>query len=228
MATKGIDMQIAKQLVSKEFAGHAGSLELILDFLETNPEFVSKGRASKKAPFNSEEWWRKWALKYVNGRELRPPSFPKTKSDPVVTHILKNFFDIPDDQLETAIWNHASAMAAENIIGSLLEAYLASHLEPNGWIWCSGETVKSIDFILVDDVGDFHPLQVKNRSNSENSSSAAIRDGTSIQKWHRIDATSGKTQWGKFPEEALKGVMTEEGFVKFISDYIQGLKSPSD
>jgi hypothetical protein len=64
-------------------------------------------------------------------------------------------------------------------------------------------------------------LQVKNRSNSENSSSSSIRKGTAIKKWFRIEALTGKTHWDKL--EDLTGVagMSEAGFFKFIEKAIK-------
>lgn len=73
-------------------------------------------------------------------------------------------------------------MASENIVGDLLERYLAEKLEPCGWIWCSGTSVKAVDFIHYDNEKDeWGLLQVKNRDNTENSSSSKIRDNTPIK-----------------------------------------------
>ena len=38
-------------------------------------------------------------------------------------------------------------------------------------------------------------FQFKNRSNTENSSSSTVRQGTTIQEWHRIHAQTGATHW---------------------------------
>ena len=51
-------------------------------------------------------------------------------------------------------------MAAENNIGLLLERFIASVLEPIGWIWCSGSAVRAVDFIEPN-TGIL--LQIKNR-----------------------------------------------------------------
>jgi transcriptional regulator with XRE-family HTH domain len=72
------------------------------------------------------------------------------------------------------------------------EEYLAEKLLPYGWYCCWGETMKSVDFCTQN--GDL--LQVKNRSNSENSSSNKIRQGTAIIKWHRINASNGSLLLG--------------------------------
>jgi hypothetical protein len=113
-------------------------------------------------------------------------------------------------------------MAAENVTGSLLEEYIASVMEPLGWVWCSGKMVKASDFIKFPSVqtGKPHLLQVKNRSNSENSSSSAIRKGTTIDKWHRLEAETGVTRWDKFPDPQGKKSLSEAKFQEFVKDRI--------
>ena len=56
-----------------------------------------------------------------------------------------------------------------------------------------GETIRAVDF--CDKNGRL--LQIKNRSNSENSSSSKIRDGKPIEKWFRVDAMTGRYEWEK-------------------------------
>lgn len=52
-----------------------------------------------------------------------------------------------------------------------------------GWIWCNGNVLRAIDFCSSDGAV---LLQIKNKSNTENSSSSAIRTGTTIEKWYRL------------------------------------------
>ena len=111
------------------------------------------------------------------------------------------------------------AMGAENFIGWILESYIASEAEPLGWVWCSGAIVRSVDFIRPMDGGNWRMLQVKNRSNSENSSSSKVRQGTSIEKWFRIYAYNGKTNWDTFPDPELRTKLSEESFRTYIIDY---------
>ena len=106
-------------------------------------------------------------------------------------------------------------MQAENIVGKLLERYVAPLLESKGWVWCAGETLRSVDFMKDENTNDVKLLQIKNRSNSENSSSSAIREGTKIKKWYRISSASGKTRWDRLPENA-DGICNEEGFYQFV------------
>jgi len=137
-----------------------------------------------------------------------------------VKEIMAAAFTMPTDRAAIAMHDHRKAMAAENAIGSLLEIYIASEMEHYGWVWCSGEIVKAVDFIRWDNNLGWVPMQIKNRSNSENSSSAAIRNGTNIKKWFRSFSTKDATNWEAFPEIELRGVLTEEGFQKFIRNYI--------
>ena len=115
---------------------------------------------------------------------------------------------------------HLESMASENAVGALLERYLDSVLREKGWAWCCGNFVKAIDFIKFDN-GVWFELQIKNRSNTENSSSSKIREGTSIHKWYRTEAKTGETMWNNVPEP-MKGInLSEEGFKKCVEQYLK-------
>lgn len=73
---------------------------------------------------------------------------------------------------------HNLFMSAENIQGNLLEEYISVSTRPYGWIWCNGNVLRAIDFCSSDGAV---LLQIKNKSNTENSSSSAIRTGTTIE-----------------------------------------------
>src|SRR6059058_3167229 len=114
----------------------------------------------------------------------------------------------PDNQLLIYMKNldkvkygaDACAVAVE-LMARRHGSYLAEKLEPSGrsggrspysesyyagWIWCSGTSVKAVDFIHYDEKNnEWNLLQVKNRDNTENSSSSKIRDNTTIKKWFR-------------------------------------------
>lgn len=78
---------------------------------------------------------------------------------------------------------HNLFMSAENVQGSLLEEYIALKTRPYGLLWAAGNVLRAVDFC---DVSGCFLLQVKNKYNTENSSSAAIRKGTAVQKWFRL------------------------------------------
>jgi hypothetical protein len=103
-------------------------------------------------------------------------------------------------------------MSAENILGLMLEEYLAVSLEFHGWHCAWGETVKSVDFVHEDG----RLLQVKNRSNSENSSSSTVRNGTQIEKWFRIKADRIEYMWSSLNEICGTIELSEDSFVDFV------------
>lgn len=179
--------------------------EVIKRFIEKNPESKAKSKDLKK--------------KFLSARE-KPYVF-KTSStvpDDAVSFILKKMKKYKDDELKKISVQHKESMAAENIIGSLLEGYIAQVLEPHGWIHASGNVLKAIDFVKENENGSFIALQIKNRDNTENSSSSAIRAGTEIKKWHRSFASKEDKNWENFPESdaKIKKLLSEEGFLSFI------------
>lgn len=165
---------------------------------------------------SSEDCIRKWLLKYRNGYEGRPSqriSKPLgTVADPIIEKMVEaRLSGISDDELSKITFSHRLAMSAENILGLMLEEYLATNLAQSGWACAWGETVKSVDFVH----SDGRLLQIKNRSNSENSSSSKVREGTSIKKWHRIDANTGNTNWENLAKTHLIVGLSETGFIDF-------------
>lgn len=191
----------------------------IVVFLKQYPNLTAR-RSDNIA---DESILKKMAQRMFNDRTKRKPSYPKTAPDKMVAYILQHYYEIKTEEaLQIALQNHNQAMAAENIIGTMLEAYIASEAAPLGWIWCSGSIVKAIDFLkpTSEDLLNWQMLQIKNRSNSENSSSAAIRDNTPILKWFRSDARTGNCMWTNFPDAQLSKKLSEEGFKKFIVEYL--------
>lgn len=194
-------------------------LERLLQFGAQHPEYLPSGRG-KPGSLEDSAYLVGYVKRYYADRDqivtLKASSL---KPDPAVIEVLEATagLPIPPERIQQA---HSLSMAAENLIGLLLERYVARHLEQKGWIWCCGNTLRATDFLKESD-GAYILLQVKNRSNSENSSSSAIRVGTVIQKWHRIDARTGHTHWDKLPDNA-EGVLTEAGFHQFIRRYVTG------
>lgn len=155
-----------------------------------------------------------------------------TCSDPAIKCIVENS-GFSKDLTEESESIHNLFMSAENIQGNLLEEYISEKIRPYGWIWCVGNVMKSIDFCSVS--GDFL-LQVKNKSNTENSSSGAIREGTTIKKWYRLgtETRSGikhpKYKWKELNaiinnnsvqnNKALTCNMNEDDYIKFLTQTI--------
>lgn len=203
--------------IDLEFLPH---ILAISELLDVEPNLRPSFGRSRPVPFNSPEYWSLLSNKFVNGREIQLPSAPRTFADPIVSIILTQYFSLPMERLDEVAREHKLSMAAENCIGSFLELYLSTILEPLGWIWCAGSTVKSTDFIRKAN-GSWSLLQVKNRSNSENSSSAAIREGTDIKKWFRSFANRDATNWDHFPDPVAQRQLSEDGFRAFMNTLLQ-------
>lgn len=198
----------------------------LIRFLAAYPEAASAMRGASAPSIGSAEFIRKQAAAFASARDLRAPQAPATIPDDMVSVILVSYFGIAQTDVERIKREHLLSMGAENMVGDLLERYLASVLEPKGWIWCSGSTVKAVDFIKPPSAngGAWRLLQVKNRDNSENSSSSAIRLGTAIEKWHRSFSRREGSNWGAFPDVALRSELSEDGFKSFVRDYLQSLR----
>lgn len=193
-------------------------LEVILSYCWQSPKqgaFPKIGRLSLLE--NTSAYLQKYIRRYFQAQEQKLNlRVVGTIADPAVDVILEAFTKLKD--LPTVSENHRISMAAENLLGKLLERYIAVRLEPEGWVWCAGNTVRSVDFLRKD---LSIALQIKNRDNSENSSSSAIRVGTNIQKWFRIYSRTGKTNWENFP---FGSGLSEEDFHRYIKDYAKSLK----
>lgn len=189
-------------------------VEAILRAIVANPDLA--GKATKVKNRDELELARRWLTKYWKGYDNRASKRVSrnisTVPDPAVHHIIGGRLDHLTAEQEAEIkYGHRLGMQAENALGLLLEEYLATRLEPYGWYCAWGETLKSIDFVHASGT----LLQVKNRSNSENSSSASVRKGTTIVKWYRIDAQTGSTHWHQL--DALVGdSVSEEDFLEFV------------
>lgn len=160
------------------------------------------------------------------------PAEPSTVPDEMVSVIMEAAYGYSADKCKEIQREHQDSMCAENCVGNLLERYLDSKLRAaSPWSWCCGEFVKAVDFIGKTDEGGWIVLQIKNRDNSENSSSSAIRVGTQIEKWYRSfskDTKKGRpsfTRWQNLPGLMQGYGLSEEGFKEFVTAYISAEKS---
>jgi hypothetical protein len=219
----GVNMQgwedAARMAMDKIAPQHTDQFVVLIGFLIANP---AAGKAIK-----SLDELPKLAAAYAKSRAPKSPQPPTTVPDETVSFILNVYFGIDEKDLERAKEEHKLSMAAENMVGDLLERYLAGVLEPKGWIWCSGSVVTAVDFIKCLDraTNEWSLLQIKNRNNSENSSSKKVRDGTEIKHWFRTFAQTGKTNWAAFPDEDSRAELSEDGFREFVKSYLQKLKA---
>lgn len=196
----------------------------VVEFSISQPNLAIKRPKTKANPEPSTsdiEHFRYLARKFNNGRLRKSLPQPQTVPDPALPITMQHGYGVAQYDLENYIEGHRVAMVAENVVGELLERYLDSVLNDE-WIWCAGEVVKHVDFIQPPAVlgGAWRALQIKNRDNSENSSSGAIRNGTDILKWYRTKSRSGETMWENFPIESDDGQLSEESFQQFIQDYV--------
>lgn len=191
----------------------SASFKHVCAFLYDNPNQLS---VRKKLSLTDIAGLEILAARYWADRSRRVlPSPPGTVPDPVVSIVLELLFGYESNRLEAMKREHQDSMAAENIVGALLERYIASEAEKVGWCWCAGSFVKATDFVMKS--GKYwRALQVKNRSNSENSSSKSVRDNTTIEIWSRTVATTGRTKWDVFPDETLRCVLNEDAFQSFV------------
>ncbi|GHU22100.1 hypothetical protein FACS189488_01960 [Betaproteobacteria bacterium] len=199
----------------------------VIRFLACHPDKASASRGGRSAPpIGSKEYIHRQAEVFSRARNPRAPQKPATIPDEMVSVILVSYFGICQSAVERIKREHQLSMGAENMVGELLERYLASVLEPQGWIWCSGSIVKAIDFIKPPATAknDWQLLQVKNRDNSENSSSSTIRDGTNIKKWYRTFSRTGGLNWEAFPDDLLKAQLSENAFKAFVCEYLTKLR----
>lgn len=198
----------------------------LIRFLAAFPEVASAMRGTNAPGIGSKLYIERQANAFAAARERRAPQAPATIPDEMVSIILHEYFDIPVADLDRAKREHLLSMGAENLVGDLLERYLASVMEPRGWIWCSGAMVRAVDFVKppTQAGGKWRMLQVKNRDNSENSSSSAIRNGTDIEKWHRTFSKKAGSNWAEFPDQNLRAHLSEAAFKAFVREYLRSLR----
>lgn len=179
----------------------------------------------------AKEYLTKWCNSYELGRTnlaIKRPLKNYGEQDAALIKRIAANTGMVKETLDKYLLGHYLYMSAENMNGVILEEYLAEVLEPYGWIWCAGATFRAIDFCYLGD--EIILLQVKNKYNTENSSSSAIRNGTEIKKWQRLNRPRAATGLNKpIPNwEALRVLvqadedlalqLTEEKYLQFIME----------
>lgn len=152
----------------------------LLYFLNQFPKLLTNGETNEN--INTEEYFVNLLTKYRDGRKKPSLKIKKnlvigeTIPDQMVRLILQKSEKCDIKKIDEYIDGHNLAMSAENLLGNLLERYIASVIE-DGWIWCPSQTIFATDFIKYSPDSDeqWICLQVKNADNSENSSSSKIR-----------------------------------------------------
>ena len=180
--------------------------------------------SKNKCTFN--DYIKRWVKTYTKACKKIPSKYEakekKACSDPAIKVIIQKAKSYCDDEVCKLEHYHNLFMSAENIQGELLEEYIANNIKPFGWIWCKGTTLKSIDFCKADGSAF---LQIKNKYNTENSSSKKIRNGLSVKVdgWYRLDKNE-EYCWDKLNEiinmhnsTQQTCNMTEEAYITFVS-----------
>ncbi len=164
-------------------------------------------------------WLKKYKRGHGNRISRRISQPPGTVADPIISIIINaRLTGLTTEHLEQIKYAHRLSMSAENIQGLLLEEFLAVQLADYGWCCCWGESVRHVDFCHLD--GSL--LQVKNRSNSENSSSSRVRINQPIEKWYRVDARTGSYRWSYFNDKYDTDRFSEENFSAFVQQVLMG------
>lgn len=218
--------EVAQDAMGRVNPTYQQAYSSLICFLAAFPEAASAMRGSSAPAIGSKLYIERQAVLFASAREQRSPQAPTTVPDEMVSVILHEYFDIPIADLDRVKREHLLSMGAENLVGDLLERYLASVMEPRGWVWCSGAVVRAVDFVKppAEAGGRWRMLQVKNRDNSENSSSSAIRNGTEIEKWHRTFSRKAGSNWTEFPDQTLRANLSEAAFEAFVRGYLRSLR----
>lgn len=171
-----------------------------------------------------EKWVSVFYTAYQNRYNYCVLKATQTKPDKALEVFMQTANDWTDDELGQAINSHRMAMSAENIIGLILELFLDEKLKAHGWALAWGSAVAHVD--LCSSTGNM--LQVKNRYNSENSSSKQVRKDHKIDLWYRTKS-SGKDNWEKLHEiignhSSINSELTEEKFLQYIKELTTKIK----
>lgn len=179
-----------------------------------------------------ELWLGKWIKKFLSEWKSLPSDHiaepKKTVTDRALIYMAMSSKHAGSlDCAEEWASHHNLFMSAENAGGNLLEEYIASKIAPYGWIWCRGKILTAIDFCNSECTSMF---QVKNKTNTENSSGKGFREARGAQVWCRMRAErkDGQivTYWDDLIDLVQAGaapgmkvpenLMTEKSYLEFV------------
>lgn len=198
-----------------------------------NPELAPdikkrKGCENLSTAERIEKWVKGFYNSYKNRLNRCCVKKAKTVPDPALKLVLAKTQKFTEKQLEKAIDAHRVAMSAENVIGNMLEVFLFEKLCNHGWSVAWGSTISHVDLCSEDGI----LLQVKNRDNSENSSSKTVRDDNDILFWFRSMSKNEATNWEALHSiDGIKGSivqeLNEESFQQYIGQLMMKQSSRS-
>ena len=211
-------LKVAKEFSSELNLAWDKDVKFVFSILLNDADRVPGNISGTTSQLAIKKWLEKYKGSYENRASQRISNPPGTVADPIIERIIGARLEhLSDDDLINLTYAHRLGMSAENILGLLLEEYLSTRLIKYGWHCAWGETVKSVDFVNEQGV----LLQIKNRSNSENSSSSAVRDGTEIEKWFRIKADRVEYMWDKLNTICNTKHLSEDDFVSFAMQCVK-------
>jgi|ETNmetMinimDraft_11_1059920.scaffolds.fasta_scaffold42237_2 hypothetical protein len=192
--------------------------ETIKKFGKNYKKYLRKGKNIK---FGSKEHLNKLRLAFIKNRPENLDQAKKSRStvpDKGVYEYLKSKNNVNESDIEKIKEHHIQVMDAENKLGYYLEEFIYSKIKKNGWIWCTGNILRSIDFIKEDRSKKtmWNMLQIKMSDNSENSSSSKVRKGTQIRHWFRRFSQREEYNWNTLAEITGVEDLTEENFLEFL------------
>ncbi len=180
-----------------------------------------------------EGYLSRWIKGYEDAKNNLPSkrtANPKSScSDPAIKTIVQYVTGADEKISDEQSKHHNLFMSAENIQGNLLEEFINNEIRKFGWLWCNGNVLRAIDFCFHDGTV---LLQVKNKSNTENSSSSAIRSGTAIKKWYRLGTRTSRGvkipdyKWSNLNDiinehsvtTSEKCNLSEDAYISFLKD----------
>ena len=180
--------------------------------------FPGSGSSKRKSGISDSEcfksYLKSWGKTYFDFKNPSERKGHKIKApyDSMIYFLLSRVYGIDGLSKEQMKKAHESAMQAENLIGLLLEEFIAKMIchQNNGWVWCRGSTMASVDFLfLKGEKSEF--LQIKNKFNTENSSSDKIRDKkpVNIKVWHRLENEADPNGGAKADWDDLRKMVSE-------------------
>jgi len=225
------DISVVKSTFKRLFPSISSTDELYYLFEVALTDLsLFPNKTLSKDDVSLEAYLKKWVSGYQTF-ELPTEKVKRAKgtcSDPAIKEMVKIVYSFDDATANYQSEVHDIFMAAENAQGDLIEEYIAGKIKPFGWLWCRGETIHSVDFCTKDGL---HLLQIKNKNNTENSSSSSVRNGTIIEKWYRLGSKSEKGvikpvyKWDELNKiindslgtaSSLSCDMSEEDYIKFL------------
>lgn len=190
-------------------------INTITELLTAVPKLFSLDKNDFSSEIHSEKVKQSYKQGLIRNHSSVDPSFILDESFRAIFNLYVEE-PLSEEEFHKSATLHKIFMGVENKFGEILEEYIASKLKDEGWIWCAGSIVKGIDLIKKDG-NSWKLLQIKSRSNTENSSSKNIRKyikdntGADITSWYRLNVNP-KTDDNPIKWNVLEDLVNFQGF----------------